>query len=113
MRVFSSLIFLVGVLMFASAGYDEYRGSTRISAGRNSIPEVVAKTSKPEEFRNAMTYHWFYASMVLIAAIIAYMVEDGLEKSDPLSPDYAGNKALDDWNDAMKKEEEQRKHPKP
>jgi hypothetical protein len=51
--------------------------------------------------------------MVLIAAIIAYMVEDGLEKSDPLSPDYAGNKALDDWSDAVKKEEEQRKRPKP
>jgi hypothetical protein len=112
MRIFSCVILLVSVLMFAKAGYDEYRGVTRISAGRNSISEVITRTSKPEQFHNAMTYHWFYASMILMAGIFAYMVENGLEKSDPLSPDYAGNKALDDWSDAMKEEEEQRKHPK-
>lgn len=113
MRTFSYLLLLVGVLMFASTGYDEYRGVTRIKAGRSSVPEVVKKASRPEDFRNAMKVHWFYAFAVLIAGVIAYMVEDGLEKSDPLSPDYAGNKALDDWSDAMKKEEKQRKHPKP
>ncbi len=51
--------------------------------------------------------------MVLIAGIIAYTIDRGQEKADPFSPDFAGNKALDEWSDAMKKEEEQRKHPKP
>ena len=112
MRIFSSLVLLVSVLMFASAGYDEHRGMTHIRVGR-SLPEIVTKTTNPEQFHNAMTYHWSYAIIVLIAGIIAYMVESGLEKSDPFSPDFAGNKALDDWSDAMKEEEEQRKHPKP
>jgi hypothetical protein len=98
--------------MFASAGYDEYRGITHIQAPK-SLPEIVTKTSNPEEFHNAMTYHWSYALIVLIAGIITYSVGSGFEKSDPFSPDFAGNKALDDWTVAMKKEEEQRKHPKP
>jgi hypothetical protein len=98
--------------MFASAGYDEYRGVTQIQVGR-SLPEIITKTSSPEDFHNAMAYHWFYALMVLIAGIIAYTIDRGQEKADPFSPDFAGNKALDEWSDAMKKEEEQRKHPKP
>ncbi|HVU26539.1 MAG TPA: hypothetical protein VHG71_02245 [Verrucomicrobiae bacterium] len=112
MRIFSYLLFLVSVLMFASAGYDEHRGVTHIRVGR-SLPEVITKTSNPEDFHNAMVYHWFYAFMVLVAGIVAYMIDRGLEKTDPFSPDFAGNKALDDWGDTMKKEEEQRKHPKP
>ena len=112
MRIFSYLLVLISILMFASAGYDEYRGVTIIQAGR-SLPEVVTKASQPEDFRGAMAYHWYYAFVILIAGIIAYTIDRGLEKSDPMSPDFAGNKALDDWSDAMKKEEEQRKHPKP
>jgi hypothetical protein len=111
MRIFSYLLLLVSVLMFASAGYDEYRGITHIQAPR-SLPEIFTKTSNPEQFHNAMTYHWAYASVVLIAGIIVFRIYRGLEKADPFSPDFAGNKALDDWSDAMKKEEEQRKHPK-
>jgi hypothetical protein len=103
---------LISVLMFASAGYDEYRDVTHIQVGR-SLPEIITKTSDSEQFHDAMTYHWAYASVVLIAGIILYMINRGQEKADPLSPDFAGNKALDDWGDAMKKEEEQRKHPKP
>ena len=112
MRIFSYLLLLVSVVMFASAGYDENRGITSIRSGR-SLPEFITRTSNPEQFHNAMTYHWAYALVVLIAGIITYSIGVGLEKSDPFSPDFAGNKALDDWGDAMKKEEEQRKHPKP
>jgi hypothetical protein len=97
--------------MFASAGYDEYRGITNIRAGRGPS-EVVTKRNNLEQFHNAMTYHWAYALVILIAGIITYAFEAGLEKSDPFSPDFSGNKALDDWSDDMKKEEERRKHPK-
>jgi hypothetical protein len=112
MRIFSYLLLLVSVLMFASAGYDEYRGITRIQVGRG-LPETILKKSNLEQFHNAMTYHWAYAIVVLIAGILVYTINRGMERADPLSPDFAGNKALDDWSDAMKKEEEQRKHPEP
>ena len=110
MRIFSYLLVLISILMFASAGHDEYRGITTIRVGR-SLPEVVTKASQPESFRGAMAYHWYYAFAVLGAGIIAYMIDRGLEKTDPMSPDFAGNKALDDWGDAMKKQEDD-KHPK-
>ena len=110
MRIFSYLLVLISILMFASAGHDEYRGITTIQAGRR-LPEVVTKASQPESFRGAMAYHWYYAFAVLAAGIIAYMIDRGQEKADPMSPDFAGNKALDDWGDAMKKQEED-KHPK-
>ncbi len=90
MRIFSYLILLVSVLMFVRAGYDEHRGITSIQVGR-SLPEIITKTGNPEEFHNAMTYHWSYALIVLIAGIITYSVGAGFEKSDPFSPDFAGN----------------------
>jgi hypothetical protein len=112
MRIFSYLLVLIGILMFAHAGYDEYQGVTTIQAPR-SLPEVVTKASRPEDFRGAMAYHWYYAFAVLIAGIIVYMIDRGLERADPMSPDFAGNKALDDWSDALNKQEEEGKKPKP
>jgi hypothetical protein len=56
-----------------------------------------------------MTYHWAYASVVLIAGIIVCMIDRGLEKADPMAPDADGN--IDDElqkdeldGQAMKKE---------
>jgi hypothetical protein len=110
MRIVSCLVLLVSLLMLANAGRDEVCGTTSIRTGRG-LPEVITNAKEPVHFRNAMNYHWVYAAMVLIGGIIAYRVESGLEKSEPLSPEFAGNKALDDWGDALKKEEERRKHP--
>jgi hypothetical protein len=90
MRISSYLLLLVSVLMFASAGYDEYRGITHIRASRG-LPEIITKTSNPEQFHNAMTYHWAYASVILIAGIIVYMIDRGLEKADPMAPDADEN----------------------
>jgi hypothetical protein len=108
MRISSYLLLLVSVLMFASAGYDEYRGITHIKASR-SLPEIITKTSNPEQFHNAMTYHWAYASVVLIAGIIVCMIDRGLEKADPMAPDADGNIDVELRKDeldgkAMKKE---------
>lgn len=86
MRIFSCLLLLVSVLMFANAGYDEHCGITRIRVSRG-LPETVSKTKNPEQFRNAMTYHWSYAIVVLIGGIIAYMIDKGQEKADPMAPD--------------------------
>jgi hypothetical protein len=90
MRVISYILIAVGLLLFASAGYDEYRGSTRSPSGGRYTGyshHTITKEAKPEEFHNAMTYHWFYASVLAIAGVIAYMIDKGQEKSDPLSPD--------------------------
>lgn len=72
--------------MFANAGYDEYRGVTSVQASRG-LPDVVKKSKNPEQFHNAMTYHWSYASVVFIGGIIAYMIDKGVEKTDPMAPD--------------------------
>jgi hypothetical protein len=90
MCIFSCLLLLVSVLMFASAGNDEYKGITSIRSGR-SLPEIITKTSNSEQFHNAMTYHWAYACVVLIAGIIVYMIDRGLERADPMTPDVDGN----------------------
>ncbi len=108
MRIFSYLLLLVSVLMFVSAGYDEYRGITHIQAPR-SLPEIITKTSNAEQFHNAMTYHWAYASVVLIAGIIVSMIDRGLEKADPMAPDADANIDVELRKDeldgkAMKKE---------
>jgi hypothetical protein len=115
MRVVSYILIAVGLLLFASAGYDQYRGVTRSpSAGRYTgySHSTITRQSKPEEFHNAMTWHWFYACMLVIVGVIAYQIVRGQEKADPLSPEFAGNKELDDWSKAMDAEEK-RKHPKP
>ena len=90
MRIFAYILIAVGLLLFASAGYDEYRGSTRSPSGGRYTGYshyTITRQAKPEEFHNAMTYHWFYASMLVIAGVIAYMIDRGQEKCDPLSAD--------------------------
>jgi hypothetical protein len=115
MRIVRYILMAFGIILLASAGYDEFRGSTHEPSSKYNgySHDIITKENNPEQFRNAMKYRWFYASMLLMAGVIAYMIDKGYEKSDPLSPEYAGNKALDDWGDAMQKEEERRKHPKP
>ena len=72
LRIISFILVVGGILLLASAGYDEFRGSTRAPTGRYSHSHyTITKAVNPEEFHNAMTYHWFYASMLLMAGIIA------------------------------------------
>ncbi|MES1180342.1 MAG: hypothetical protein ABUL66_00610 [Verrucomicrobiota bacterium] len=115
MRIFAYSMIIVGLLLFVEAGCDEYRGKTAAPSNSSvgALPGTVTKAGHPEEFRNAMKYHWFFTYMIVMAGVITYLIDKGEEKSDPLSPEYAGNKALDDWGEAMKKEEERRKPKKP
>jgi hypothetical protein len=114
MRLLSYILMAFGVFMLASAGYDEIRGSTREPSSKYNgyTHNIITRENNSETFHNAMKYHWFYASMLIIAGVIAYLVDKGQEKSDPFSSEYAGNKALDDWGDKMKEEEARRKRPK-
>lgn len=92
MRIASYILIAAGTFLLASAAYDEHRGSTRSPTSRyNRISYTITINSKPEEFHNAMTYHWFYASMLLGAGFIVYMIDKGLDRVDPMSPDADKN----------------------
>ena len=118
MRTVSYILVAIGVLLLASAGYDEFRGSTRSPSGGKYTGYshyTITKQAKPEEFHNAMTYHWFYASMLLVGGFIAYLIDKGQDKVDPMSPDADENiddeLRTDEMDEKIKKEEEQDKHP--
>ena len=94
MRVLAYILILIGIYALARAGYDEFRGVTGapVMFGHASYPLIVDlgrihKKDNPEEFHHALTYHWFYASMLVFAGAIAYIIDRGQEKSDPMSPD--------------------------
>ena len=114
MRFVSYILVAVGILLLVSAGYDEFRGSTRAPTSRyNPISYTITKNGKPDEFRNAMTYHWFYASMLLIAGFIAYLIDKGQDRVDPMSSDADENiddeLRKDEMDEETKKEKD--KHP--
>jgi hypothetical protein len=110
MRTISYILVVIGILLLALAGYDEFRGSTSTPSSEYDPSETVTKDSKPEMFRNAMTYHWFHAFMLLGAGGIAYLIDKGQDKVDPMSPDADENidKELrkDELDEEMKKKEE-------
>ena len=93
MRILSYILVALGVLLFVSAGYDEFRGSTHSPSGRYGgySHYTITKQTNPEAFHDAMTYHWFYASLLVIAGVIAYMVDKGQEKADPMASDSDEN----------------------
>jgi hypothetical protein len=77
------------------------------------LPGLVQKRSEPENFNNAIVCHSYYASAFLFLGILMLVVDKSMDKNDPESPDFAGNKALDDWANTMKEmEERQRVHKK-
>jgi hypothetical protein len=119
---FSYIVLAFGILLLALAGYDELRGKTHAPSGgggRYAIlspsHEIITKASKPEEFHNAMVYCWSRSLLFLLAGVIVYTIEKGLEKSDPMSSDSDENideeLRKDELAGEVKKEEEQRKHP--
>ncbi len=90
MRIFSYTLIALGVLLFASAGYDEFQGSTRSPSGGRYTGYshyTITRQADPEAFHDAMNYHWFYAGLLVVAGVIAYAIDQGQEKSDPMSPD--------------------------
>jgi hypothetical protein len=111
MNILAYFLIVLGVLQFASIGYDEYRGVTRAPANSRIgiLPGRISKESEPENFHNAIVCHSYYAFAPLFLGILMLVVEKRMDKSDPESPDFAGNKALDDWAKAMKEVEEKQK----
>jgi hypothetical protein len=116
MRIVSYIIVAVAISLLASAGYDEFRGSTHAPTGRyNRISYAITKNGNPEEFHNAMVVHLCRSLLFLLAGVILFMINRGQEKVDPMSAD--SNEKIDeeltqDELDGEKnKQKEQRKHP--
>ena len=110
MNVLAYFLIVVGALQFASIGYDEYRGVTRAPANSRVgiLPGGISKAREPENFHNAIVCHSYYASAFLFLGIMMVVVDRRMDKSDIESPDFAGNKALDDWGKAMDEEAKRR-----
>jgi hypothetical protein len=106
MNILAYFLIVVGALCFAVVGYDEYRGVTE---SPSEMPGDIHKQSEPENFHNAIVCHSYYASAFLFLGILMLVVDKSMDKSDPESPDFAGNKALDDWAKTLKEVEEGQK----
>jgi|SRR5674476_231012 len=111
MNILAYLLVIAGALQFASIGYDEYRGATQAPSDGSGmiLPGLIHKQSEPDIFHNAIVCHSYYAFAPLFLGILMLVVDKRMDKSDIESPDFAGNKALDDWGRAMQAEEERRK----
>jgi hypothetical protein len=82
MRVLSSILIALGIYLLASAGYDEYRGSTTKPAtfgGRHHYNTAylyrlhVLRANNPELFHQFMVSHWVYASIIEVAGCILFL----------------------------------------
>jgi hypothetical protein len=111
MNILAYFLIVLGVLQFASIGYDEYRGVTSSPSDGSPtvLPATIHKQSEPENFHNAIVCHSYYAFAPLLLGVLMLVVDKRMDKSDPESPDFAGNKALDDWAKSMKEVEERQK----
>jgi hypothetical protein len=106
MNILAYFLIVIGAFYFADIGYDEYRGVTE---SPSDMPGAINKQGEPETFHNAIVCHGYYASAFLFLGILMLVIDRSIDKSDPDSPDFAGNKALDDWGKAMQDEEERRR----
>ena len=99
----------LGALLVLGAAWDQFRGVTHEPGFRRYIHQRVSRTADRERFRRAMEGNWFIAVGVLGAGVLLRLIVRRAERSDPMSPEYSGNKALDEWGEALKKEEERQR----
>lgn len=72
--------------MSSLACYQEYQGVTD-NPERRSIGKISEKNN-PDGFRNAMTYHWLRAVLILGAGSGLLYIVRRQDRLDPLSPDF-------------------------
>ena len=114
MRGFAYVLTLLGLFFLGDAAYDQYRGVASVrEGGRSGLRRLksVARADNPEEFRHLMTYQWVRGPLCLGAAFVFLAVLRRADRTDPLSPHYAGSKDLEDWSRKLAEEESQRDRP--
>ena len=93
MRIASYILMAVGILLMASAGYDQYRGITSAPSSRYTgySHYTISKQAKPEEFHNAIIVNLTRPFLILLVGVIAFFIDRGQEKVDPMGPDADEN----------------------
>lgn len=84
MRIVAYFFLIYSLLLFVSAGYDQYRG---VTYGPTRLHERITRNHDPENFRRALTCHWFFGFLMLGTGLVAFFIDKGYDKVDPLLPD--------------------------
>jgi hypothetical protein len=88
MRVLSYILIALGIYLLAAAGYDEYRGITGkpLAFGtrrrHNSVHLYrmrVSKVETPQLFRQFMTTHWMYATLIAGLGCVLFLADRNSE----------------------------------
>src|SRR5579859_746901 len=95
MRLLSFMLMIVGFWLLSKAAYQQYQGITTAPvllveerlAGIVKSGEIV-RQKDPEDFRVAMTFHWFFGVVSAFAGIGLYLNIRKQERLDPFSPDF-------------------------
>jgi hypothetical protein len=89
---------------------DEIVGETQIPKGRRNFDRTtvrVYKSESPERFREIITSRWYMVCACLGGGVLMLVIARRADRLDPFSPHFAGNQALDDLGDTLRKKEEE------
>ncbi len=109
MRPVAFAIMIFGICLLALALLDEHRGETVMR--RRYTSYTIKRGENPERFRDAMHYKWGRGAVWVCCGWIILGICRRADRSDPFSPDFAGNDALDELHKSLDREEERRKRP--
>jgi hypothetical protein len=81
MRALSYILIALGICLLASAGYDEFRGSTTkpltLRGRRHNTAYLyrirVSKENNPNLFHEFIVTHWIYAALIEGAGCMLYV----------------------------------------
>ena len=117
-RIFAYGLIMLSVFLFGDAAYDEHRGIADaaspdglLSGFSSHLPNVVNRSEDPKGFRNLMLYQWVRAPLALCAGLFILGLCNRADRTDPFSPDFAGNQALDELNRTLTEEQAKRHRP--
>ena len=110
-RKFAYGLILFGICLLGDAAWDEHRGIAEAANWGRAAPAVVDRAENPKGFRSLMVYQWVRAPLILCAGLFILGLCRRADRTDPFSPDFAGNEALDDLNRTLTEEQDRRKRP--
>jgi hypothetical protein len=117
-RAVSYLLIALGIALLASCAYDEDRGVTWVirplgRTGRNPLDRngTFVRSEDPDLFRYVMNYQWLKASLILCGGFAVLGICRRLDRSDPFSPDFTGNSALDECERVLDAELDKKHRP--
>jgi hypothetical protein len=112
MRSIAGLLILWGLFLLGAAAYDEHRGIATLRDLRNlTNPRIAKRAEDPQKFRNLMTYQWFRGGAIFLGGVIIVRIGRRLDRLDPSSKHFAGNRAFDELDRVLDEEQERRRRP--